>query len=45
MRKAIGFILLIIANAVLAYRGITLATWEWLAIMVCMAGWSVLSDD
>ena len=43
--KLIGFILLCIANTVLTIRGITLVTWEWWVIMVCMAGWSVLSRD
>lgn len=43
--KIIGFALLCVANAILASRDITLVTWEWWAIMVCMTGWSVLSDD
>lgn len=43
--KIIGFILLCIANMVLSTCGITLVTWEWWAIMVCMTGWSVLSRD
>lgn len=44
MEKVIGFILLIIANGVLSHCGITLATWEWWVVMVCMVGWSVLNN-
>jgi hypothetical protein len=43
--KIIGFALLCIANAIMAHHGLTFMTWEWWAIMVCMTGWSVLSDD
>lgn len=43
--RIIGFILLCIANIILSFRGINFLTWEWWAIMVCMVGWSVLSND
>lgn len=45
MEKIFGFILLLIAQSVLTYRDITLVTWEWWVIMVCMVGWSVLNND
>lgn len=44
MEKAIGFVLLFIVGAILASHDITIITWEWWVIMVCISGWSVLSE-
>jgi hypothetical protein len=44
MKRAIGFALIIIANFILADKGITLVTWEWWVIAVCICGWSALND-
>lgn len=43
MTNIVSYILLVIANLILSYKGINFLTWEWWAIMVCIVGWSVLS--
>jgi hypothetical protein len=45
MKKVVRYICIMIANAILIYRGITLMTWEWWAIMISVVGWSVLIDE
>ena len=47
MAKIISFILILIANAILYCRFeiSCFNSWEWWALMICVGGWSVLSND